>query len=101
MTAPGAFDQLRAPDAKVYPAVEIHANLIAGLLDGTPHQRSPCVLVAELASLLLIGIAMTVLLILLSPLRATLFTVLASMGLVALNWRCEPTPIWYYRSRRA
>ena len=33
-TAPGLFDLRSAPVANVYPGVEIHANLIAGMLDG-------------------------------------------------------------------
>ena len=84
-TAPGLFAVRAAPIAKVYPAVEIHANLIVSMLDGTMKQLPSYVVGEKVASLLLTGLAMTVLLTLLSPLCATLFTAFALTGLVALN----------------
>ena len=84
-TAPGLFDLRAAPVGKVYPGVEVHANLIAGMLDGTIKQRPPYVLGAEVALLLLSGVFMTFLLPLLSPLRATLLTVSVLAGLFGLN----------------
>lgn len=40
-TAPGLMDLRATPVDAVYPGVEIHANLIAGLLDGTLKQSHP------------------------------------------------------------
>ena len=53
-TAPGLNDLRAAPVASVYPGVEIHANLIAGMLDGSIKQRPPYVLGAEVVLLLVL-----------------------------------------------
>jgi adenylate cyclase len=84
-TTPGLYDLRAAPVDQVYPGVEIHANLIAGMLDGTIMHRPPYVLGAEVALLLLCGVSMTVLLPLFSPLRATLLTASILAGLIGLN----------------
>jgi adenylate cyclase len=73
-TAPGLFDLRASPVASVFPGVEIHANLIAGMLDGNIKQRPPYVLGAEVVLLALSGVAMALLLPLMSPLRATVLT---------------------------
>ena len=46
-TAPGLLDLRSDPGRGVYPGVEIHANLISGMLDGTIKQTPPYVLGAE------------------------------------------------------
>lgn len=84
-SAPGLFDLRATPVGKVYAGVEIHANLIAGILDGTIKQRPSYVLGAEVALLLLFGLFLTVALPLLSPLRATLLTAAVLAGLFGLN----------------
>jgi adenylate cyclase len=84
-SAPGQFDLRPALIAKMHPAVAIHASPIAPILDGTIKGLPPYVLRAEVALLLLTGFAMTVLLPLLSPIRATLLTALALACPVALN----------------
>jgi adenylate cyclase len=66
-TAPGLFDLRSTPVDSVYPGVEIHANLIVGMLDQTIKQKPPYVLGAEIVLLLLTGVAMTFLLPLLTP----------------------------------
>ena len=73
-TAPGLFDLRASPVANVYPGVEIHANLIAGMLDGNIKQRPPYVLGAEVMLLLLSGVFMALLLPIISPLRSTVLT---------------------------
>jgi len=84
-TAPGLNDLRAAPVASVYPGVEIHANLIAGMLDGTIKQRPPYVLGAEVILLLLSGIGMALLLPMVNPLRATMLTVVAIGAVFATN----------------
>ena len=84
-TAPGLNDLRAAPVASVYPGVEIHANLIAGMLDGTIKQRPPYVLGAEVILLLLSGIGMAVLLPMVNPLRATVLTVVVIGAVFATN----------------
>ena len=84
-TAPGLYDLRATPVDRVYPGVEIHANLIAGMLDGVVKQRPPYVLGAEVVLLLLAGIAMSVVLPLVNPLRATLATVAALAAVFSTN----------------
>ena len=84
-TAPGLYDLRSAPVSEAFPGVEIHANMIAGMMDGTIMQKPPYVLGAEVALLLLCGVSMIVLLPLLSPLRAMLLTVSMVAALIGLN----------------
>jgi len=82
-TAPGLFDLRSAPVDNVYPGVEIHANLIAGMLDGKLKQKPPYMLGAEVILLVIGGIALTFLIPLLAPLWASA-AALAGMGLMTL-----------------
>jgi adenylate cyclase len=84
-TAPGLFDLRSTPVASVFPGVEIHANLIAGMLDQGIKQKPPYVLGAEIVLLLLTGVAMTLALPLLTPDRQALATVGALALVVASN----------------
>ena len=84
-TAPGLLDLRATPVEPVYPGVEVHANLIAGILDGNIKQRPPYVLGAEFALLLLSGAALAVLLPLLAPLTSLLVTLGTLAFAVALN----------------
>jgi adenylate cyclase len=65
--------------------VEIHANLIAGMLDGTIKQRPPYVVGAEFTLLAAAGLAMALLLPFLSPLVSTLVTLAVLLAVVATN----------------
>jgi len=80
-TAPGLLDLRATPIDPVYPGVEVHANLIAGMLDENIKQRPPYVLGAEFALLLVSGLIMALLLPFLGPAISTLVTTLA-VGLV-------------------
>ncbi len=84
-TAPGLFDLRSSPVASVYPGVEIHANLIAGMLDDKIKQRPPYVLGAEVVLLLVSGVAMALLLPVVSPLRATVLTGVVLLLVFATN----------------
>jgi adenylate cyclase len=84
-SAPGLVDLRATPVGRIFPGVEIHANLIAGMLDGTIKQRPPYVIGAEVILLLLFGVALAVLLPLLSPLRATLVFDLGLALMTGLN----------------
>ncbi len=74
-TAPGLLDLRATPVEEVYPGVEIHANMIAGMLDRNIKQKPPYVVGAEFVLLLLAGAAMALLLPLLNPLKSLLVTV--------------------------
>ena len=84
-TAPGLLDLRATPADAVYPGVEVHANLIAGILDQNIKQKPSYAAGAEFALLVLAGLAMALLLPLLSPLKATLTTVLVLSFLLATN----------------
>ncbi len=71
-TAPGLMDLRASPVQSVYPGVEIHASLIAGILDQNIKQRPAYFLAVEALSLLLIGLTLAFVLPLLSPLQSTL-----------------------------
>ena len=94
-TAPGLLDLRSTPVGNVYPGVEIHANLIAGMLDrlgvtlsDAPHrpifipEKPAYMLGAEVAMLVIVGVALALAIPLLSALWATLAG-LAGFALVA------------------
>ena len=81
-SAHGLYDLRSTPVGSVFPGVEIHANLIAGMLGGTIKEK-PAFVGAELVLLLACGVALAILLPLLSALWATLAT-FAALGLVVL-----------------
>jgi len=84
-TAPGLLDLRATPVENVYPGVEVHANLIAGMLDGNIKQKPPYVIGAEFALLLLTGIALAVLLPVLSPIKSLLTTLIVLAIVIATN----------------
>ena len=90
-TAPGLLDLRATPVGEAYPGVEIHANLITGMLDGAIKLKPPYVLGAEVVLLLLAGLAMVLLLPLLSPLRATLASLVVLLFVVTVNF-----VFWHY-----
>ncbi len=88
-SAPGLLDLRSTPVGSVYPGVEIHANMIAAMLDGNFKHKPAYMLGAEVTLLLIAGIALSLLLPLLSPLRAMLASLLAIVlitGLDVLLW---------------
>ena len=70
-TTQGLFDLRTTPVGKEYPGVEVHANMIAGILDQSIKKRPAFTQGAEFLQLLLTGIILAVLLPLLSPIMAT------------------------------
>ena len=91
-TAPGLMDLRATSVASAYPGVEIHANLIAGMLDGNLKHKPDYMLAADLLQTLVAGALMALLLPILSPLKATLTGLLVLMGLVTVNiylWHAE------------
>ncbi len=73
-SAPGLLDLRSTPVQNVYPGVEVHANIIAGILDSTIKHKPAWTVGYEFISLLLIASVMAFLLPVLSPLMAALFT---------------------------
>lgn len=89
-TAPGLLDMRSTPVSEVYPGVEVHANMIAGMLDQDLKQQPAYMLGAEVLWLLLVGVSLSVLLPLLSPMRAILVSIVMfaiSQGLSQMIWQ--------------
>ena len=73
-SAPGLMDMRSTPVGEVYPGVEVHANMISGILDQDVKQNPPYVLGANVLLLLVVGVVLAVLLPLLSPMYGTLLS---------------------------
>ncbi|MCP3687415.1 MAG: adenylate/guanylate cyclase domain-containing protein [Gammaproteobacteria bacterium] len=73
-SAPGLLDLRSTPVQSIYPGVEVHANIISGILDRNIKHRPAWVIGYEFAILVLTAIIMAFLLPLLSPLLATVGT---------------------------
>jgi len=84
-TARGLFDLRSTPVENVYAGVEMHANLLAGMLDGKIKQKPPYVLGAEVILLLIGGIVLSILVPFLPPFRATLVSLAALLLITGLN----------------
>ena len=84
-SAPGLLDLRSTPVGSVSPGVEIHANMITAMLDSDFKQKPPYMLGTEVVLLLIGGIALSLLVPLLSPLRATLVSLLTIMLYTGLN----------------
>jgi adenylate cyclase len=84
-SATGLVDLRPTPVQNVFPGVEIHANVIAGLLDGTFKSQPEWVRGAEVLLLLITGLVLTFLLPWLSAMWMTLLTIGISLILAAIN----------------
>ena len=85
-SAPGLKDQRTTPLGTTYPGVEVHANLIAGLLDGSIKRQPGWVIALEFFMLLTISVVLGMLNSRLEPLRSLLVTVLAAGAVIAGNF---------------
>ncbi len=90
-TAPGLKDLRVTPVGEAYAGVEIHANLIAAILDETLPQHPGYLLGAEFLLLLILGPLLVWLLIRLSPLIASSICLLLLLLLFATNFA-----LWHY-----
>ncbi|MDP2265019.1 MAG: CHASE2 domain-containing protein, partial [Thiobacillus sp.] len=79
-TAPGLADLRVTPFSNAFPGVEIHAHLIAGMLDGTTRSTPPWAGDAQLAAVLILGGVLTFVLLRFGPVVG----LAASIGLLAL-----------------
>ena len=90
-TAPGLLDLRATPVAEVYPGVEVHANMISGILDQNLKARPAYMLGAEVVWLLLIGVALSLLLPQLGAVKAILVTAFVSAASTGMN-----VALWHY-----
>jgi adenylate cyclase len=90
-TAPGAYDLRATPVAAVFPGVEVHANLLSGLLDGRLPVAPDWARGAEVVQLLLSFVVLALLLTRARASRAVLITLALVVVLVGFN-------LWAYRA---
>lgn len=89
-TAPGLNDLRSTPVGSNYPGVEVHANMIAGILDGEVKEKPGYLLAANLLAILCFGGLLAIAMPLLSPLWGTLLTaatLLVSAGSNLYLWQ--------------
>ena len=84
-TAPALFDLRSTPVDSVYPGVEIHANLIAGILDRDLKQKPRYVQGAEVVLLLVGGVALSLAIPMLSAAWATGAALLGFLLITGFN----------------
>jgi adenylate cyclase len=85
-TAPGLLDLRSTPVDSVYPGVEIHANMIAGIVNQKIKQKPPYALGAEVILLFAGGVALSILIPMFSALWATLVSALAVALITGFNF---------------
>ncbi|WP_373419956.1 CHASE2 domain-containing protein [Herbaspirillum sp. RV1423] len=90
-TVPGLYDLRATPVSPNYPGVEIHANIIASILDGDFKQRPEFAVGFDLVQIVAIGLVLGLLLPLLGPLWAIVLSSAAAFGIGAFNF-------WLYDS---
>lgn len=84
-SAPGLMDMRSTPVGEVYPGVEVHANMISGILSQNIKQNPSYVLGANVLLVLLVGVALSILLPILSPIRGTLLSAGVLLLAVVVN----------------
>ncbi|MDQ1316198.1 MAG: adenylate cyclase, partial [Pseudomonadota bacterium] len=88
-TAPGLADLRVTPFSNAFPGVEIHAHLIAGMLDGDTRATPPWANDARLAAVLLLGGLLTVVLLRFGPaigLAATIILLALLLAAYGAAW---------------
>ncbi len=84
-TSPGLMDQRAVPMAAIYPGVEIHANMIAGMLDQKIKKKPAYAMGAEILILLSTGLLLALSLPFLTPLKSTLLSFMTFACAIVIN----------------
>jgi adenylate cyclase len=84
-TAHGLMDMRSTPVGAVYPGVEIHANMIAGILDQNIKHSPAYVMGAEILIILVSGVLLSILLPILSPVRSIILFLSVLAAICMLN----------------
>jgi adenylate cyclase len=85
-TAPGLEDLRSTPFGSIYPGVEIHANVIAGILDNNFRWEPAYTAAAEMIAVIAFGVLSALLLPLLSPVISTVVTTVLGLSALAVNY---------------
>ena len=84
-SAPGLMDLRVTPAGNVYPGVEIHANLLAGIMEQNIKHEPVYARTIEILTLLISGLSLLFFLPRLSPTKALLFTAFAVLLIAGGN----------------
>jgi len=84
-TAAGLMDLRATPMQSIYAGVEVHANMIAGILDNNIKENPAYTQGAEFLLLLLVGLFLALMLPTLSPLSAIMATLLTTISILTFN----------------
>lgn len=84
-TAPGLLDMRSTPVQNIFPGVEIHANIVSGILNQSIKHRPLYTQAFELSLLLVAGVIIIILFSALSPLWASVITVTALTIITIIN----------------
>lgn len=84
-TAPGLLDLRATPVDGVFPGVEVHANLIAGMLDNSLKHKPAYVLAIDVLTLVAVAAILILVMPRLSPLFATGITVVLAAAVCVFN----------------
>ena len=85
-TAPGLLDLRVTPVGETYPGVEVHANMISGLLDGRLFVRPDYAVGFEVVILVIAGLLLAIALPLLSAPKAVALSLAVVGALIGLNF---------------
>jgi len=85
-TAPGMEDLRTTPFGSIYPGVEVHANVVAGILDSSFRWEPAYTAALEMFTIAAFGLLTSLLLPVLSPLLSTLMTVIIIAGALGFNY---------------
>ena len=88
-SAPGLLDLRSTPVQNVYPGVEVHANIISGILNNTIKQKPAWTIGYEFLLLILVAAATSLVLMFLSPINAALSSLIIASIVTAgtmLGW---------------
>ena len=84
-TAPGLLDLRATPMGTNYPGVEIHANLVAGILDGNIKQTPLWAKAANLGLIIVLGSLLVIVLPFIGPLGASILSAATLLAAIAIN----------------
>lgn len=85
-TVPGLYDLRATPVSPNYPGVEIHANLIASIIDGDFKQRPEFSVGYDVLQVIVIGLVLGLVLPMLGPLLSIVVSAAAAFGIGAFNF---------------
>lgn len=82
-TAPGLLDLRSTPVQNVYPGVEVHANIISGILNQSIKQKPAWISGYEFILLIVVGVTVTIVLTYFSPALAALSSLAIMLTVIA------------------